>query len=237
MSLVASPLSYSPLRCPLCHGYRLAVYHTATQGVPWRLYSPDTLVGEGLRFFRCKECALVVKDPAVRATPQQERAHYEKHNNDLADSGYREHLLRLISPMLPFLVAGAEGLDYGCGPALSIEPLMTERGMRCASYDPLFFPSDERVSLDRYDFITCCEVPEHFKDPRREYERLRGMLKRGGILGVMTRLVPESFESWWYHRDPTHVVFYSEATLSWIGTHFGFTILEQRGDVAVLRRE
>jgi hypothetical protein len=63
------------------------------------------------------------------------------------------------------------------------------------------------------------------------------MLKRGGILGVMTRLVPESFESWWYHRDPTHVVFYSEATLCWIGSHFGFTILEQRGDVVVLRKE
>lgn len=237
MSQVASPLSHASLRCPLCRGDRLAIYHTASRGVPWRLYSPGTAVGDGLRFFRCQECSLVVKDPAVRANPQQEIAHYRKHNNNLADAGYREHLLKLISPMLPFLRAGAEGLDYGCGPALSIEPLMADLGMRCASYDPLFFPCEELVTLDRYDFITCCEVSEHFKDPRDEYERLRGMLKRGGILGVMTRFVPENFESWWYHRDPTHVVFYSEATLSWIGSHLGFTLLERQGDVTVLRKE
>lgn len=237
MSQVASPLLYASLRCPLCRGDRLAIYHTASRGVPWRLYSPGTAVGDGLRFFRCQECALVVKDPAVRATHDQERAHYEKHKNNLADAGYREHLLKLIAPMLPLLAPGAEGLDYGCGPSLSIEPLMAERGVRCSSYDPFFFRFDELVTLDRYDFITCCEVSEHFKDPRGEYERLRGMLKRGGILGVMTRFVPESFESWWYHRDPTHVVFYSEATLAWIGSQLGFSLLERRGDVTVLRRE
>lgn len=237
MSLVAAQVSSLSSRCPLCHGDRLELYHTASHAVPWHLYGPDSAVGDGLRFFRCRTCSLVVKDPAVRATPEQERAHYEKHNNDLTDSGYRGHLLKLISAMLPFLMTSAEGLDYGCGPVLSIEPLMTERGMRCVSYDPFFFPSHHLVASDRYDFITCCEVSEHFKDPRGEYDRLRGMLKRGGILGVMTRLVPESFESWWYHRDPTHVVFYSEATLSWIGAHLGFTLLERQGDVTVLRKE
>jgi hypothetical protein len=49
------------------------------------------------------------------------------------------------------------------------------------------------------------------------------MLAPGGILGVMTMFHPGegSFADWWYRRDPTHVCFYNEATMRWIGERYG----------------
>jgi hypothetical protein len=144
--------------------------------------------------------------------------------------------MKLVHPLVTYLPHKAVGLDYGCGPALSIEPLMRERGMRCASYDPIFAPRRELLMPNTYDFISCSEVVEHFRDPGVEFRRLHGMVKRGGILGVMTRLVPDDFRNWWYHRDPTHVVFYTEATFHWIAAQVGFDLLEHHDGVVLLQR-
>jgi hypothetical protein len=40
------------------------------------------------------------------------------------------------------------------------------------------------------------------------------MLEDNGILAIMTSFLSniEDFENWYYRRDPTHVVFYSEKT-------------------------
>ena len=236
MSNLAPSSVLALFHCPLCYGERIPLYHIATHAVPWHLYAPETQRGEGLRFFRCEECSLVVKDPNVRSTCSQERLHYEKHNNDLTNAGYREHLLELVRPLVRRLSENARGLDFGCGPGLSIEPLMRDFGVRCISYDPIFYPQEELLTPDTYEYISCCEVPEHFREPQIEFRRLHMMLRTGGILGLRTRTVPDDFQSWWYHRDPTHVVFYSERAFDWIANHFGFELLERRGDVTMLRK-
>lgn len=222
--------------CPLCRNDTLSLYHSATGAVPWRLYSENGPGRDSLKFFRCGTCALVVKDPEVRSSLEQERAHYAKHNNDISDDGYRAHLCRLLDPIQRWLPSGATGLDYGCGPALSIEVIARERGLTCLSYDPHFFPSSAVLRENAYDFITCSEVAEHFASPAEEFERLRAMLKDGGVLGVMTQVVPEDFADWWYHRDPTHRVFYSAETFRWISARFKLKVLESLGGVCVFQK-
>lgn len=212
-------------QCPLCKEAALALYHTATRSIPWRLYAPHCAGRTELRFFRCAVCDLIVKDPEVRSTREQEREHYAKHNNDIRDTGYRAHLVRLLEPVLERASSDGVGLDFGCGPSLSIEVLARERGVECLSYDPHFFPGTEKLRERSYDFITCSEVVEHFSDPLAEFSRLVSLLKPGGILGVMTHLVPQDFSEWWYHRDPTHVVFYSERTFQWLSSNIGCPLL------------
>ncbi len=236
MSNLATASDRSPMHCPLCGCEQLSLFHIVSHAVPWHLYAPEVQRRDGLRFFRCEECSLVVKDPNVRSTVTQERLHYEKHNNDLTNAGYREHLLELVRPLVRRLSEDAVGLDFGCGPGLSIEPLLGEFGMRCISYDLIFYPQEELLTPDTYEYISCCEVPEHFREPQIEFRRLHMMLRTGGILGLRTRTVPDDFQSWWYHRDPTHVVFYSERAFDWIANHFGFELLERRGDVTLLRK-
>ncbi len=224
------------IECPLCGSNDVVVHHVATHSVPWQLYAPSSEPRDALHFYRCSCCELIVKDPAVRPTLEQERAHYAKHNNDIRDPGYRNHLCRLVDPVLSHVPEHGIGLDYGCGPSVSIEVLARERGVECRSYDPHFLPVSD-VLNDSYDFITCSEVAEHFACPAGEFERLCGMLKDGGVLGVMTQLVPETFADWWYHRDPTHLVFYSPHAFRWIARRHNLKLFESAGGVFVLRKQ
>ncbi|WP_382321659.1 class I SAM-dependent methyltransferase [Hydrogenophaga sp. UC242_53] len=75
-----------------------------------------------------------------------------------------------------------------------------------------------------HDFITCTEVAEHFHDPAAEFRRLDALLRPGGWLALMTRFQTDDarFAQWHYRRDPTHVVFYREATLRWLARHHGW---------------
>ncbi|MEX0601220.1 MAG: class I SAM-dependent methyltransferase, partial [Rhodothermales bacterium] len=134
------------------------------------------------------------------------------------------------------LPAGAAGLDYGSGPGPTLSVMLEERGHPMAIYDPFFAP-DERVFDRSYDFITCSETVEHFFRPREEFERLYGLLRPGGWLGVMTRFVTDrDFETWWYVRDATHVCFYRTETMYWIEEQFDWTLHLPAPDVALFQR-
>ena len=76
-----------------------------------------------------------------------------------------------------------------------------------------FFPNKE-IFKKKYDFITCTETAEHFFNPKKEFDLINSLLNKGGWLGVMTSFLTTSevFDSWYYRRDPTHVVFYAEET-------------------------
>lgn len=169
-------------------------------------------------FYQCSECALVFAEPASYLGPAAERAVYDQHENDPADARYRRFLDRLARPLLLRLSTGMHGLDYGCGPGPTLSVMLEEAGMEIALYDPYFAPGTGALERS-YDFVTCSEVAEHFYEPGKEWARMAGLLRRGGWLGIMTRLVDSRrpFAQWYYKNDPTHVSFYSPRTFAWIG--------------------
>ncbi len=194
--------------CPLCSAPALELPSAAR---------------EHPRYFRCAVCALIHLDPAHRLPRDEEHDRYLLHENDGNDPGYVAFLKRLADPVMERLRPGAQGLDFGCGPAPVLSEIMTADGFPCAAYDPFFAP-DETLLDKRYDFVTCSEVVEHAHDPARMFATLRRMLAPGGILGVMTMFHPgeDAFADWWYRRDPTHVCFYGEVTMRWIGEQHGW---------------
>ena len=175
-------------------------------------------------YLRCRTCALVHLEASHRLPVEAERRVYEMHRNHPGDRGYRDFLDRLALPLAERLAPGACGLDYGCGPGPTLWVMLRERGFPMEIYDPLFAP--ENAPLARtYDFVTCTETVEHFFHPGRELETLDGLLRPGGWLAIMTSFMPdekEQFASWHYVRDPTHVSFYSRATMQWIAASFGW---------------
>lgn len=104
-------------------------------------------------------------------------------------------------------------------------------------YDPLFRP-DAAALEDRYDFITCTETAEHFHRPAEEFARFDRMLRPGGWLALMTRFLADDagFADWRYRRDPTHVVFYKEATFRHVAGRFGWSCELLPPDVALMRK-
>lgn len=176
-------------------------------------------------YHQCNACWLIHLDPSQRPDPAAEKAHYDTHDNDPADPGYRNFLNRLVEPLVPKLRPGATGLDYGAGPGPTLSVMLGEQGFSVTNYDPIYVP-DERALKRDYDFITCTETAEHFFRPGREFERLNALLRPGGWLGLMTlRRDPQRpFAGWHYIRDPTHVCFYEQETLAWIAARFGWQL-------------
>lgn len=90
-----------------------------------------------------------------------------------------------------------------------------------AIYDYFYAPTPSALEQP-YDFITATEVIEHLQRPGFELERLWSLLNPGGLLGIMTQLVPENtpFANWYYLKDPTHVSFFSTSTCEWLAEHW-----------------
>ena len=165
---------------------------------------------------RCLTCRLVFVPPSHFLSAAAERAEYERHENDVADAGYRRFLARLAEPLAARLTRGALGLDFGCGPGPALAAMLEEAGFEVCLYDPFFYP--DRVALAaNYDFITATEVVEHLHHPGRELDALWRRLLPGGWLGVMTKLVRDrdAFARWHYKNDLTHVAFFSRDTWCW----------------------
>ena len=104
--------------------------------------------------------------------------------------------------------------------------MIEEDGYSAALYDPIFHP-DESVLARTYDFITCTETVEHFATPRADFlNAYTGLLVPGGWIGIMTDILEdrEGFGDWYYHRDPTHVAFYSRRTFRWIADWLDLTL-------------
>lgn len=174
-------------------------------------------------YARCRECQLIFLLPEHHLSPAAERTRYLSHKNHPSDAGYRLFLNRLAVHLLPKLSPGFEGLDYGCGPGPTLSVMFKEEGFPMRLYDPYFAPESDPLKRS-YDFITCTETFEHFKNPGRELERLHQLIRPGGWLGVMTGMLAADadFSSWYYHRDPTHVSFFKHETMDWIARRFGW---------------
>ncbi len=142
---------------------------------------------------------------------------YQQHRNDPDDSGYRAFLGRLCEPLQARLAPNSRGLDFGCGPGPTLSVMLAESGHQVELYD-WFFAPDRSVLVGAYDFITATEVVEHLHQPGGELSRLWALLRPGGHLGVMTKLVLDrgAFSRWHYKNDLTHVSFFSRPTFEWL---------------------
>jgi SAM-dependent methyltransferase len=188
------------------------------------------------RYWRCGCCQATLLDSAHFLSREAELAHYRHHENHVDDPRYRTFLGRLAQPLLDVLPPIATGLDYGCGPGPALAAMLGEAGHEMRVFDPFFFP-DPSPLAQRYDFIACTEVIEHFHRPADEFDRLGAMLLPGGWLAVMTCFQTDDarFANWHYRHDPTHVVFYREGTLRHLARQRGWSCTVPCKDVALLQ--
>ncbi|MBD9356629.1 class I SAM-dependent methyltransferase [Methylomonas albis] len=207
--------------CPLCTSADTRHFHSDSK----RVYS------------RCRHCLLVYVDCAQHLPPSQEQAIYDLHQNDVDDPGYIKFLCRLAKPLLERLPNNSEGLDYGCGPGPALADLLKAQGHRMKLYDPFYADFPEHLQ-QAYDFIVCTEVVEHFRAPKSEFDTLFDLLKPGGWLGIMTKLVvdAEAFAKWHYKNDQTHISFFSRPTFYWLAARYNCQIEFIGNDVIILQR-
>ncbi len=207
--------------CPLCENSRSLPF--------WR--------DQRRPYRRCDRCLLVFVPTDYHLSPAAEKAEYDLHRNDPGDSGYRRFLSRLFEPLCDRLPAGAKGLDFGSGPGPALALMLADAGFDMSIYDPFYAPQ-RAVLQNRYDFISCSEVVEHFRCPGREFQMLWPLLAAEGWLGIMTKLVidRQAFARWHYKNDPTHIAFFSRETFVFLAHKLNARLEIIAPDVILLQK-
>ncbi|MDY0212030.1 MAG: class I SAM-dependent methyltransferase [Desulfuromonadaceae bacterium] len=223
--------------CPLCAGNETSLFYRDTLGKRRRRTRQSC--SKVMRdYYRCTRCGLVFVPPEFLLEPEGEKHIYDQHQNSLADPGYCRFLAQLCEPMYARLSATAHGLDFGSGPEPALAMLFEARGHQMHIYDPYYAP--QRWVLEQtYEFITCSEVIEHIYAPAEALDSLWGSLAPGGLLGIMTSLVPDAaaFATWRYKDDPTHVRFYSKRTFEWLAHKWNASVEFVEHGVIVFTKE
>jgi len=188
-------------------------------------------------YFACRSCGLHFVEPGQRLDPDVEKSRYDQHENSPDDPNYREFLSQLFEPLCKRLPSRQAGLDFGSGPGPTLSVMFEEAGHSMNIYDP-FYANNPSVFDEKYDFITTTETAEHLFQPRKEFEKLWGILKPGGYLGIMTLLLqnPETFKTWHYRKDDTHVTFYQKKSFEWLADYLGGDV-EFFGDRVIILRK
>jgi len=186
-------------------------------------------------YLQCNRCSFVFVPAIFHPGPEEEKAEYDLHENNIADKGYRKFLSRLSDPLLNRLNPGLRGLDFGCGPGPALAVIMKEAGHTVDLFDLYYYP-DESIFENTYDFITTTEVVEHLKNPHLVFDQLFQMLKPGGFLGIMTKLVTDydAFCKWHYIQDKTHISFFSRETFYYLAEKYSVEIEFTGRDVIIL---
>lgn len=212
-------------QCPLCSSCEVALFYA----------------DKNRHYLRCSFCELIFVPRVFWLSAEAEKAIYDLHQNDELDVGYRKFLSRLSGPLLEKLgkPGGKQrGLDFGCGPGPTLSTLFEEQGHQMDLYDPFYY-NDATVFEKKYDFICATEVVEHLACPEREIAAMFTMLKQGGWLGIMTKLVIDqnAFSKWHYIRDMTHICFYSKSTFNYLAERFKAELSFVANDVTLLRKK
>ena len=182
------------------------------------------------RYYQCGHCSAIFLAPECCISKEEEKSRYQEHNNDVEDPRYQKFVEPIVLEIEQRFSRKHKGLDFGAGTGPVIAKLLREKRYSVELYDPFFCNSPEKLQ-NKYDFIICCEVIEHFRFPAKEFKLLKALLKPRGVLFCMTELYSEKndFGAWYYKNDPTHVFFYQRNTLEWIKSRFGFSALKNKG--------
>lgn len=195
------------LNCPLCNGISSVFYE-----------KPKHL------FYKCTNCEGIFRPKHTFLTAEAEKEHYEKHNNDVFDERYQNFVSPIVNAVLQDFSPEAKGLDFGSGTGPVIAKMLTDKGFQVQNYD-LFFANKPSLLKEKYDYVSCCEVMEHFHYPYQEFELLKSLLLPKGKLYCKTEVFKNQkpFENWYYKDDFTHVFIYQLKTLEWLQKNLRFS--------------
>ncbi len=188
-------------------------------------------------YYDCDTCKALVKNKKYHLSPEEEKSHYECHNNDINDLGYQNFTMPITRYVLDTFLPFHKGLDFGSGTGPVISSMLQKKNYDIVPYDPFFAPNQNVFNIT-YDYIVSCEVFEHFNNPKLEIDRLTSLLKPNGLLLIMTLLYTDTidFKTWYYRNDPTHIFIYRSETIEYIAKEKEFEILELTNRFIVLKK-
>ena len=190
-------------------------------------------------YYHCPHCEYIFKSPEHFQDLSTQKERYNLHENDEEDEGYQAYFQRFLDFVLPQVGRPKTALDFGCGASSLLAKMLQKEGIPCDYYDPIYHP-DTFDEEKKYDLIVSTEVFEHLHQPREVFKSLLDRLEEGGFLALQTQFHAndiEAFQKWYYHQDPTHIVFFTAKTFSVLSEIYGCEFVSDNGKNMVLLRK
>ncbi len=184
---------------------------------------------QGRKYQICSSCELIQLDKSLWLSDEEEKNRYLLHENSTDNEGYIRYLNNIIqNSFSPYLKPGSRILDFGCGPEKTWVGLLEEKGYQVSTYDPYF---DDQLDWmeENFDAISAIEVFEHIASPSESLNTLCSCLNPENFLIIRTMLHDSkwnNFSKWWYREDPTHISFYSKATIDFICLKWNLKLIQ-----------
>lgn len=192
-----------------------------------------------ITYYHCDNCEYIFKSPEYHQALSLQEKRYDLHENDEDDAGYQAYFQRFLDFVLPLVGKPENALDFGCGATSLLAKMLEKEGIESDYFDPIYHPetlNDEK----KYQLIVSTEVFEHLHHPREVFERLLERLEEGGYLALQTQFHPndrEAFKKWYYHQDPTHIVFFTVRTFEVLCKMHGCELIGNNGKNMVVIRK
>ena len=121
------------LRCVLCEHLNLHFYHQDQKHEYWQ----------------CQNCKLVQVPQLFHLTSKQEKAEYNKHDNQNENFGYH-CLSRCLSPVLDRVKSGQVGLNFGCGEGQVLSKMAQGSNVNIQNHDLFYSMATFEWLTERY---------------------------------------------------------------------------------------
>jgi len=187
-----------------------------------------------ITYYHCKSCEFISKSSEYYQDLEGQKLRYNLHQNNEDSTGYRAYFQRFLDFTLNLIPNVGRALDFGCGRTSLLAKMFEENGIPCDYYDPIYHPN---IFSKNYDLVVSIEVFEHLHNPKKTFERLISMLPKGGYLAIQTEFHLnnlEAFKTWYYHQDPTHIVFFTKKSFQVLASMHASVVVMDNGKNMVL---
>lgn len=192
-----------------------------------------------IKYYHCIYCEFICKTPQIYKTIEEQKERYNLHDNTEEDEGYKAYFQRFLDFTLPHVGKPKKALDFGCGTTSLLSKILEDKGIQCDYYDPIYYPTPINDNK-KYDLIISTEVFEHLHQPRKVFESLMGRLEKGCYLAIQTQFHAndkEVFKKWYYHQDPTHIVFYTKKSFEVLAKIYDCEVIaSNEKNIVILRK-
>jgi SAM-dependent methyltransferase len=210
--------------CPLCFSERIEPVGRIPYESPTRFSTSEVEFAAAPQLWRCKDCGssfvqnVVPEDIAV--TLYTGGASGERWSSEPFEVVKPANQLECLDG---YFREGASVLDIGCNTGELLD-YARRRGCRTAGVE--YSAASRRILEtkghdsfanisdvdEQFDVITAFDLVEHFYDVPDFFRRCKAMLKKGGVLVVLTGDIGSLSArvckaNWWYLRYPEHIAF------------------------------
>ncbi|MDM5271671.1 class I SAM-dependent methyltransferase [Sulfurovum sp. zt1-1] len=204
-------------------------------------HDTKTFVDEksAIEYYYCPHCQCISKSQEHFKPISEQKERYDLHENDPEDEGYRAYFRRFLDFVLPHVGKPETALDFGCGRSSLLADMLSNEGIETDYYDPVYHP-EKLNNSKKYQLIVSTEVFEHLHNPKGVFAQLLEKIEEGGYLALQTQFHPndiEAFKKWYYHLDPTHIVFFTPQTFRILCNIYGCEFVGDNGKNMVVIRK